>query len=113
MNIQAHDYVVVCMGTGTSYSAAVGCALLGTRRDGYTLEKLCTDPDVRGQGVATSIISCAQGLVRGLQEKLTLHVDRGHRHDELVRFYSKRGFERVYTNDMETCMMWQDKVQLY
>ena len=98
VDIHLYTYTILCV----CNNAVVGCALMRRISQGLTLEKLCTHPTMRGQGIATSIISCAQGI--GLN--LTLHVDNKQGHDMLVKYYTQRGFVVRHTNLTETCMTW-------
>lgn len=102
VDLREFEYVVVCMDHHTDSEVVSGCGLLGVERGGYTLQRLCVRQDMRGIGIATSIICCAQSL----RSKVRLHVDRGDTHDRLCRFYVARGFQHVYTNEYETCLLW-------
>lgn len=93
-----YRYAIICR----CNEAVVGCALMRHALHRLTLEKLCTRPGMRRQGIATSIISCAQGI--GVD--IMLHVDNTPGHDELVAYYSRRGFKVRNQKPAETCMIW-------
>lgn len=97
VDLQKYPYAIVC----TDGDTVLGSGLLDVDRGAYTLQKLCVRPRMRGFGIATSIICCAQSL----RSDVKLHVNVGDTYDRLCRFYAARGFEYVYTNEHEACMV--------
>lgn len=67
-----------------------------------TLECLCVHPSHQRKGIATSILDYTVKELSDLP--MVLHVNSGYRHTELVEFYTKRGFELVYTDDEESML---------
>jgi len=97
VDLQKFPYAIVC----TDGDTVLGSGLLDVERGAYTLEKLCVRQEMRGIGIATSIICCAQSL----RSDVKLHVNVGDTYDRLCRFYAARSFEYVYTNEHEACML--------
>ena len=67
------------------------------------VEKLAVLPAYRKQGVAHSLLEYIHSEVDPGNAHV-LHVDPGAEHDALVRYYTKRGFDFVYSNSTETML---------
>eukprot|EP00961_Rhodomonas_salina_P298233 3937891-Rhodomonas_salina.2 len=87
------DRVVTAIADRNSQPMLQGVALLdATAVDGlYYLRFLCVHPSLRRTGIGTSILE----QLRTLGYCTALHVDFGPKHDTLVAWYERHGYERV------------------